>query len=136
MGKFLNFLKNAAIELGGSAMNLSNKDIEKLKNDDATEFVADLVGTVSDKSAEIVERQAEKDTEIEEKKATRALIITQEYRKAFKKRGLDYDKLYGNKYKTDLDYYLKSINMSRDEYYQILSEIKAEVNSIIEYKGY
>ena len=136
MGKFLKFLKNAAIELGGSAMNLSNNDIEKLKKDDATEFVADLVGTVSDKSAEIVERQTEKNAEIEEKKATRAMIMTQEYRKAFKKRGLDYDKLYGNKYKTDLDYYLKSLNISRDEYYKILSEIKAEVNSIMEYKGY
>ncbi len=126
------FLKNVVIDLGGSAINLSNADIEKLKNDNATEFVADLFGIADEKKAEIADKQVE----FEEKKENRIRIMTQEYRKAFRKRGLDYDKLYGNKYKTDLDYYLKSINMSRDEYYQILSEIKAEVNSIMEYNGF
>ncbi|MBO5746728.1 MAG: hypothetical protein J6S13_06515 [Clostridia bacterium] len=129
MGKFLNFLKNAAIELGGSAMNLSEKDIEKLKKDGTTEFIPDLIKSMGNSSAEIAKIQKKKQLE----KENRALVMTQEYRKAFKKRGLDYDKLYGNKYKMDLDYYLKTINMSRDEYYQILSEIKAEVNSIMEY---
>lgn len=136
MGKVLKFLKNTAVELLGSAMNLSDKDIENLKNDDATDFVLDLYGSMGDKSAENAEKQAEKEAEIEEKKANRATVMLQEYRKAFKKRGLDYDKLYGNKYKVDLDYYLKTINMSKDEYYKVLSEIKAEVNSIMEYKGY
>ena len=136
MSKLLNFLKNAAIELGGAVMNLSEKDIENLKKDDATEFVSDLLGAMGDKSAEIAEKQAEREAKNEEIKENRALVEKQEYRKAFKKRGLDYDKLYVNKYKTDLDYYLKSINMSKDEYYHILSEIKAEVNSIMELKGY
>ncbi len=130
------FLKNTAITIGGGMLNLSYADIEKLKKDNATEFVADLFGTVSDRSAEIAEKQAEREAKIEQAKENRTLLMTQEYRKAFKKRGLDYDKLYGNKYKMDIDYYLKTINMSRDEYYRILSEIKAEVNSIMEYNGF
>lgn len=125
MGKVLKFLKNTAVELLGSAMNLSNENIENLKNDNATSFVSDLSSAMGDKSAEIVERRE-----------NRELLMTQEYRKAFKRRGLDYDKLYVNKYKTDLDYYLKSINMSREEYYQVLSEIKTEVNSIMELNRY
>ena len=87
------FLKNAVIDLGGSAINLSNADIEKLKKDNVTEFVADLFGAVSDRSAEIAEKQAERETKIEQAKKNRTLLMTQEYRKAFKKRGLDYDKL-------------------------------------------
>ena len=132
MSKLLNFLKNAAIEFGGAAMNLSDSQIEQLKNDGATEFLPHLTGSMADKCEEIDKVQQKKQLEIENKE----LFLLQEYRKAFKKRGLDYDKLYVNKYKTDLDYYLKSINMSKDEYYHILSEIKSEVNSIMELNGY
>lgn len=129
---FGKFAKNAGLSFIGTCLNMSDKEIEKLKSDDIFGVLTDLKSGAESQVA-IMQSQHDR-TEAKRERYKKAL--EEEYKKGFSERGLDYDILKGNKKYYNKEYYLKSKNISNSDFQKILVQVRAEVKSAMQQRGY
>lgn len=119
----------------GTLLHMSDDEITEIQNADLVGMFTGIMEGASNRNEELTKRYEKKEKIYNEK--SKALL--EEKRKAFRKRGLDYDILYKNNstYKVNKDIYLRSKNInSKEEYNRIVSEINVEVTEAMKKRGY
>ena len=122
---FGRFIKNASLTLMGESLKMSDKDIERLKNNNIVGVISSLQSTTKKRNSELTKKKKEYQMSLEA-----------EYKKAFEERGLDYNIIMGKSAYISKKDYLERKKISAIDYQVIRAEIIAEVNEAMREKKF